>query len=334
MLEIKDLTVRYGEGRNALTAVRRFSLSIPTGTTVGLVGESGCGKSTVARALVGLVRAAEGSIRLDGEDVSSHQARDSRLFRRRVQMVFQDPYSSLNPRMRVGEMLDEAVALESGESRKRRRDRVVQLLEMVGLSRSMLERYPHQFSGGQRQRVAIARTLAIRPSLIINDEVTSALDVSVQAAILNLLRELQRELQLTYLFISHDLSVIRYMSDVVAVMYLREVVGLAPTDRLFASPAHPYSQALMASAPRVGKRRRGAPLSGDVPDPLSPPPGCPFHQRCPIGPLRDPSRTICRERDPQDVASEKPNRAACFFAEEASSAVPSSDGPAGAIAYS
>ncbi len=228
-------------------------------------------------------------------------------------MIFQDPYSSLNPRMTVGQMLGEAVGLVILERRDRRRA-VMSILEMVGLPTSALARYPHQFSGGQRQRVAIARALAVKPELIVNDEVTSALDVSVQAAILNLLRNLQRDLKLTYLFISHDLSAVRYMSDTVAVMYLGRLVEVASVEDLFTSPAHPYTRALLASVPEVGGVRRHAPLRGDVPDPSAPPSGCRFHTRCPEGPAFDPTRTICRDRDPQEIAAGKLHMAACHFA--------------------
>ena len=315
MLEVRNLAVRYGAGPTAVTAVDRFDLTIPTGSTVGLVGESGCGKSTVARTLVGLVRLKAGTITLDGEDFTAHRRRNAAEFRRKVQMIFQDPYASLNPRMTVEQMLGEAVGLVTRHDRSGRHDEVLALLDKVGLKTTALSRYPHQFSGGQRQRIAIARALAVKPELIVNDEVTSALDVSVQAAILNLLRDLQRELRLTYLFISHDLSTVRYMSDTVAVMYLGRVVEVAPVQELFASAAHPYTQALLASVPEVGAKRRHAPLVGDLIDPSSPPPGCRFQTRCPVGPNIDPKRTVCREIDPQVVAANKVHHSACHFAE-------------------
>ena len=251
-MQLHNVTVRFGRGRQQLTAVDSVSLQIPPGSTVGLVGESGCGKSTLARAIVGLLRIESGAIKLDGEDYSSHRKRNSQRFRRQVQMVFQDPYSSLNPRMTVGDALGEALNLSDTPRRDVARE-VALLLEKVGLPRSAVDRYPHQFSGGQRQRAAIARALAARPRFVICDEVTSALDVSVQGAILNMLQDLQTALELTYLFISHDLSTIRYMSDSIAVMYLGRVVEVATADEIFNFPNHPYTLALLTSVPEVGK---------------------------------------------------------------------------------
>ena len=316
-LELRGLTVRYGQGRAALTAVDGVDLAIEKGSTLGLVGESGCGKSTIARAIVGLVPVASGRILLSGEDVTSERRRASRTFRRSVQLIFQDPYSSLNPRMTVGEALAEGLALRAERGGDGPKLGALRLLDLVRLPASALDRYPHQFSGGQRQRIAIARALAVGPEVLINDEVTSALDVSVQANILNLLRDLQRELDLAYLFISHDLSTIRYMSDRVAVMYLGRVVEHADTSVLFRQPRHPYTRALIASIPKLGERRKRAPLTGDLPDPRYPPPGCRFHTRCPVGPLRDPGRTVCVEQDPQPLAASDPQGAACHFAGEA-----------------
>ena len=313
-LDLQGVRVRYGSGRNAVTAVDGLDLAVQPGETLGLVGESGCGKSTVARAVVGLVPLSAGKILLDGQDFSSTAKRNSRSFRRRVQMIFQDPYSSLNPRMSVKEMLNEALSRVRGSRHADRRARSLELLDLVGLSSSALDRYPHQFSGGQRQRLAIARALALRPDVIINDEVTSALDVSVQGTILNLLRDLQRQLNLSFIFISHDLSTVRYMSDRIAVMYLGRIVELAETDAVFGRPSHPYTEALIGSIPQIGQRRKAAPLPGDLPDPRNPPQGCRFHTRCPIGPIYNPERTICIEQDPQAVAAGNPHAAACHFA--------------------
>jgi peptide/nickel transport system ATP-binding protein len=315
VLELRDLTVKYGSGHDVLVAVDSVSLTVPSGGTVGLVGESGSGKSTIARAIVGLLPVAGGAIVLDGKDHTGHKSRSDPAYRRRVQMVFQDPYSSLNPRMTVGEALGEALTMR-GVARGQRRAEALRALELVGLGESALARYPHQFSGGQRQRIAIARALAVRPEVVVMDEVTSALDVSVQATILNLLKDLQRELGLSYLFISHDLSVVGVMSDRVAVMYLGRLVEFSETEGLFQAPKHPYTQALIGSVPRFAQERLRAPLSGDLPDPRRPPPGCRFHTRCPIGPVNRPERTICREQDPQEIAGEKPHRAACHFAGE------------------
>jgi peptide/nickel transport system ATP-binding protein len=316
VLELRDLTVRYGSGHDQLTAVDHVSLEVTGAQTIGLVGESGSGKSTIARAIVGLLPIADGTLLLDGEDVTSSRARNSQAYRRRVQMVFQDPHSSLNPRMTVGQAIGEALTQRGETGRSSRRAEIVRVLKLVGLGESAVERYPHQFSGGQRQRIAIARALAIQPEVIVLDEVTSALDVSVQATILNLLKELQREFGISYLFISHDLSVVGYMSDVVAVMYLSRLVEQAPSEQLFARPQHPYTQALMSSIPRFGAERIPAPLTGDLPDPRRPPAGCRFHSRCPIGPFTFPERTICYERDPQEIADDQPHRAACHFARE------------------
>lgn len=313
-LELRGVRVSYGSGRNALTAVDGIDLSVETGKTIGLVGESGCGKSTLARAIVGLVPIAAGTILLDGQDYSETARRNSTYFRRRVQMIFQDPYSSLDPRMRVDQMLNEALSRVQGSRRSNRRQEALELLDLVGLSASALDRYPHQFSGGQCQRLAIARALALRPDVIINDEVTSALDVSVQGTILNLLRDLQRRLDLSYIFISHDLSTVRFMSDHVSVMYLGRLVETAETNEIFNRPSHPYTEALIGSIPQIGHARKQAPLPGDLPDPRNPPRGCRFHTRCPIGPISKPERTICVETDPQMVASTNVHAAACHFA--------------------
>ena len=317
-LELRTMTVRYGSGRNAVTAVDGIDLEVGPGETVGLVGESGCGKSTVARAIVGLVPIAGGKILLDGEDYSRTSSRGSRGFRRRVQMIFQDPYSSLNPRMSVRDMLAEALSKVPGSQRSRRQAETLELLDMVGMPASSLNAYPHQFSGGQRQRLAIARALALRPEVILHDEVTSALDVSVQGTILNLLRDLQTRLRLSYLFISHDLSTVRFMSDRMSVMYLGRIVESAPTGELFVKPSHPYTAALISSIPQVGHSRRIAPLVGELPDPRHPPAGCRFHTRCPVGPAADATRTICLNADPQPASASRLHSSACHFSPPAS----------------
>jgi peptide/nickel transport system ATP-binding protein len=313
-LELTNLSVRYGRGRNAATVVDGINLALPAGTTLGLVGESGCGKSTVARAIVGLVPILSGQLSLDGVDYTDTKMRDRMEFRNRVQMIFQDPYSSLNPRMTIESALKEA--LSHGAAREGRSQRSpAELIDMVGLPSSALRRYPHQLSGGQRQRIAIARALAVDPDVIVHDEITSALDVSVQGAVLNLLRGLQREFNLSYIFISHDLSTVRYMSDAVAVMYLGRIVETAKTEDLFEAPRHPYTAALIESVPQVGAARQPAPLAGDLPDPRRPPTGCRLNPRCPVGPLHRPERTICIEQDPQTVAPEMAHSAACHFAD-------------------
>ncbi len=272
-LVLDGLSVRYGR----MTAVKEASLGIPPGTTHGLVGESGSGKSSLARAIVGLAPRAGGRVTLDGRALDAPRALP-------VQMVFQNPYASLNPRMTIAAMLDEALALRRpGLRPSGRRAEAAALLARVGLDPALGVRYPHQFSGGQRQRIAIARALATGAPVLILDEVTSALDVSVQAAILNLLKGLQREGNLSYLFISHDLAAVRHVSDTVSVMYLGRIVETATRDRLFGRPAHPYTAGLLAAVPdprRIGANP--ARLAGEIPDPQSPPTGCAFHPRCPI----------------------------------------------------
>jgi peptide/nickel transport system ATP-binding protein len=314
-LEVAGLTVRYGTGAAALTAVEGVDLTIPPGGVLGLVGESGCGKSTVARAIVQLVRPAAGRVVLNGEDVTHARGERLRDLRRRVQMVFQDPYASLNPRMTVGEAIDEAIGTQRQMGARRRATEVARLLGLVAIDARSAGKYPHEFSGGQRQRIAIARSLAVQPEILICDEVTSSVDVSVQANILNLLKDLQRTLGLSYLFISHNLAVVRYMSDVVSVMYLGRIVEHAPTTALFARPRHPYTRALIDAIPRVVSRAASARvrLSGDLPDPRFPPAGCRFHTRCPIGPLAHPERTVCREIDPHGAPGDEAHLAACHF---------------------
>jgi peptide/nickel transport system ATP-binding protein len=315
MIELQDLVIRYGSGRQAVAAVDGVSLSLADGETLGLVGESGCGKSTVARAIAGLLPIASGKIVVDGVDYSALSARNSPEYRRRVQMVFQDPYSSLNPRMTVGRAIGEAITLRGVRGRSERRKVALEALELVELSETALTRYPHQFSGGQRQRIAIARALAVGPQVVIADEITSALDVSIQATILNLLRSIRQETGISVLFISHDLSVIRYVSDTVAVMYLGEIVERSATASLFHSPRHPYSIALIRSIPQLGEERQPAPVKGELPDPRNPPTGCRFHLRCFMGPTRFPDRVICEEESPQSIAATEPHWAACHFAE-------------------
>ncbi len=310
-LEARDLVVRYGQ----LTAVDGVSFGIPDGGTLGLVGESGSGKSTIARAIVQLAKTARGQILLDGKDITYAHGADLREIRSRIQMIFQDPYSSLNPRLSVGAMIDEVLQRHRDLTAAQRRQEVSRLLEMVALEPMFAGRYPHQFSGGQRQRIAIARTLASQPELVILDEVVSALDVSVQAEILNLLRDLQREFQLSYLFISHDLSVVRYMSDSVSVMYLGQIVEWKETEELFKQPQHPYTQGLIDSIPKmiVGGDPQRIPLRGEIPDPHYPPPACRFHTRCPFGPLAYSERSACRERDPHLQIDKSRHYAACHF---------------------
>ncbi|WP_144639021.1 ABC transporter ATP-binding protein [Bordetella genomosp. 13] len=268
--------------RQMLRAVDGVSFDIARGETLALVGESGCGKSTVARMLVGLYDLTRGAIEFDGQPVARMQGRSGRVLRRRLQMIFQDPYASLNPRWRVGRIIAEPLVTHTGMSAAQRHERVAELLTQVGLDPADRHRYPHQFSGGQRQRISIARALAMRPEFLVCDEPTSALDVSVQAQVLNLMKALQRELGLTYLFISHNLAVVHHVADRVGVMYLGRIVEVAPRDALFAHPRHPYTRMLLDAIPDLeGTGRPRTAVAGEVPNPLNPPTGCAFNPRCP-----------------------------------------------------
>ena len=291
LVEVEHLTKHFpvkpgvfGGGKGVVHAVEDVSLTVRRGETLGIVGESGCGKTTTARLIVRLIDPTGGTIRFDGQDISRLSRRALRPLRRQMQMIFQDPYSSLNPRKSVGQIVAEPFSIHGTE--KDTKQRVQELLARVGLSPEHYNRYPHEFSGGQRQRIGIARALALNPKLIVCDEPVSALDVSVQAQILNLLKELQREFDLTYIFISHDLSVIRQISDRIAVMYLGRVVEVGESELLYEHPRHPYTAALLSAVPRaevnggVGGRKRIV-LGGDVPSPVNPPAACVFHPRCP-----------------------------------------------------
>ncbi|MCV6798944.1 dipeptide ABC transporter ATP-binding protein [Achromobacter ruhlandii] len=271
-----------GKPRVMLRAVDGVSFEINRGETLALVGESGCGKSTVARMLVGLYGLTRGDIRFDGQPLSRMAEPGGRELRKRLQMIFQDPYASLNPRWRVGRIIAEPMLTHTKMTPAERAARVGELLRQVGLDPADQGRYPHQFSGGQRQRISIARALAVNPEFLVCDEPTSALDVSVQAQVLNLMKDLQRELGLTYLFISHNLAVVHHVADRVGVMYLGRMVEVAPRDELFARPRHPYTRMLLAAIPDIdgaGKPRTA--VAGEVPNPLNPPSGCTFHPRCP-----------------------------------------------------
>jgi peptide/nickel transport system ATP-binding protein len=308
-LEFRGVTVQFGQGGNALKAVDNVDLVLPEGAVVGLVGESGSGKSTLAKAAVGLAPVTSGQILLGGAPVS-HRGRGARP----IQMVFQDPYSSLDPRMSIGQSIAEALPVRG---RSTRRSEVRRLLELVALDPDRAGIPPGSLSGGQRQRVALARALAGDPKVLIADEVTSALDVSVQGAVLNLIRRVHRELGLSMLFISHNLAVVRFVSDYIAVMYLGRVVEFGPTANVLADPQHPYTRSLLDSSPRLGDsflRSKDERLESDPSDPHEPPPGCRFHPRCAIGPLVLAGREICLTDDPSVGAGDRPHHAACHFA--------------------
>jgi len=287
-----------GEGRRVLRAVDAISFAVTAGRTLSLVGESGCGKSTVGRLAVGLYTPSGGEIRFEGQNLSAARAQPA--LRRRMNMIFQDPYASLNPRWRVSDIVAEPIRAFRLLRGRDVQDRVGQLLTQVGLSPRDGEKYPHEFSGGQRQRVSIARALSSEPKFLVCDEPTSALDVSVQAQILNLMRDLQERMQITYLFISHNLAVVRHMSDLLGVMYLGRIVEYGPGESIFSRPRHPYTRLLLDAIPDIGmaggtNSRSRAPIGGEVPSPISPPSGCTFHPRCPLANAR------CRTEAPRQT---------------------------------
>jgi oligopeptide/dipeptide ABC transporter ATP-binding protein len=317
LLSVRDLEKHFplgggllGGERRHVKAVDGVSFDLWRGETLGLVGESGCGKSTTGRAVLRLLEPTAGEVHFDGTDVRALDRGGLRAFRRRAQFVFQDPFGSLNPRLSVGAMLEEVLEVH-GLGGQNPRDRAVELLELVGLRPEHIDRYPHEFSGGQRQRLGVARALSVEPDFLVLDEPVSALDVSVQAQVVNLLEDLQRELGLTYLFIAHDLALVEHVSDRVAVMYLGRIVETAGSDELYKVPRHPYTRALLSAVPRPdpegrGERRRIV-LEGDVPSAVAPPPGCPFHPRCPHPAKDDSCRTVLPPLE-GDLAG---HRAAC-----------------------
>ncbi|MCA3425047.1 MAG: dipeptide ABC transporter ATP-binding protein [Roseomonas sp.] len=316
VLQVRDLVKHYsvgggffGRGRKQLRAVDGVSFSIGQGETLGLVGESGCGKSTVGKAVLRLVEPTSGHVSLEGEEITGLGSAALLERRKRMQVIFQDPYSSLNPRMTAGEIVQEPLINFGIGSRAEQRDRVAMLFARVGLRPDQRANYPHEFSGGQRQRLGIARALALGPSVIIGDEPVSALDVSVQAQVINLMMDLQQEFGLSYLFVAHDLGVVEHISHRVAVMYLGKIVEIAARASLFETPRHPYTEALLAAVPVSHPRARRARtvLTGDVPSPINPPPGCRFHTRCPIAVAR------CRQEEPPLVVDASGHGVACHL---------------------
>ncbi|HEY7350711.1 MAG TPA: dipeptide ABC transporter ATP-binding protein [Ktedonobacterales bacterium] len=318
LLEVKDLKVYFpvrggllGRTSANVKAVDGVDMTVKQGETLGLVGESGCGKSTTGRAILQLIKPTAGSVRFKNQELTSLKANRVRQMRADMQMIFQDPYGSLDPRFTVGELVAEPLQNFQSGSRTDIRRRVEELLEVVGLNPKYINRFPHEFSGGQRQRIGIARALALNPAFVVCDEPVSALDVSIQAQVLNLLQDLQERFGLTYLFIAHNLSVVRYISDRVAVMYLGRVVEVAERDALYEKPLHPYTQALLSAIPvpdpEIESQRQRIILEGDVPSPLNPPSGCPFHPRC------WKAQQICRTEVPRLERKDSEHLAACFF---------------------
>lgn len=319
LLEVRNLRKTFQVTTGALAgkhltlkAVDGVSFNLRSGETLGLVGESGCGKSTTGKAILRLLEPDDGEVLFEGQDLLALSPSQMRMRRRDLQMIFQDPYSSLNPRMQVADIVGEPLKIHGLAKGRALRQEVVRLLETVGLSPAHLDRYPHEFSGGQRQRIGIARALAVQPRLIVADEPVSALDLSIQAQVVNLMQDIQQQFELTYLFIAHDLSIIEHISDRVAVMYLGRIVELTPADQLYKNPRHPYSEALLNAVPIPNPhgRKHKRPLTGEIPSPINPPNGCHFHPRCPY------ARDLCHQLSPELTDQGGGHLAACHFSDE------------------
>lgn len=313
LLEVKSLKKYFQlDGGSVLKAVDNVTFDIYEGETLGIVGESGCGKSTMGRSIKGIYDVTDGKVIFDGQEISRMSKKELRAYTREAQMIFQDPYSSLNPRMTVGELIGEGIDIHRIMKGKKKEERIRELVKLVGLNEEHLSRFPHEFSGGQRQRIGIARALAVEPRFIVCDEPISALDVSIQAQVINLLDELQKKLKLTYLFIAHDLSMVRHISDRVGVMYLGKLIELAPTEELYTNPLHPYTQALMSAIPIpdpiAEEQRESIPLSGELPSPMNIPSGCPFRTRCPL------ATAECAEQVPEFREAAPGHMVACLYA--------------------
>jgi oligopeptide/dipeptide ABC transporter ATP-binding protein len=308
LLSVSELSTHYTSPGGVLRAVDDVSLTVEAGETVGLVGESGCGKSTLGKTLMRLVAPTGGQIEFRGENITKLDSKKLREVRRNIQMIFQDPFASLNPRHTIREILTAPLTVHKFGDRKERAGLVEAMIDRVGLPRESLDRYPHEFSGGQRQRIGIARALILNPELVVCDEPVSALDLSIQAQILNLLVGMKKDFGLSYLFISHDLSVVRYFADRVLVMYLGRIVESADNAALWSDPKHPYTRALMDAVPDPSRRKQAAPITGDLPSPQNIPKGCRFHPRCPL------ATDICRSEEPQFRALAPGHQVACHHA--------------------
>ena len=319
LMEVRDLQMHFPVSKGVIfqsrvgdiKAVDGVSFQIMRGETLGLVGESGSGKTTLGRCILQLLKPTGGQVRFRGQDLTQLSGKEMRPLRRELQVIFQDPYGSLNPRMTVGSIVEEPLIIHKQGNREERRRRVGELFEVVGLNPSMMDRYPNEFSGGQRQRIGIARALAVNPTFIVCDEPVSALDVSIQAQVINLLSSLQERFDLTYLFIAHDLSVVRHISDRVAVMYLGKIVEITDRDKLYQDPKHPYTRALLSAVPIpdpvIEASRERIVLTGDVPSPIDPPAGCSFHPRCPF------AMDVCREETPALKPTSEGHSVACHL---------------------